>query len=81
MARRARHPGYVLSRSPIGSCEPDSEGLCWCACLLQGAQGASLPLVARLLTEIPTWKPTLLINNGDISYARCGTALRLSCRA
>ncbi len=48
--------------------------LCLCACMLQGAQGASLPLVARLIQEIPTWKPTLLINNGDIAYARSGTA-------
>ena len=37
----------------------------------QGAQGASLLLVERLQQELLTWKPTLAINNGDVSYARC----------
>ncbi len=38
--------------------------------LLQGQQGASLQLTARLQTELADYKPTLAINNGDIAYAR-----------
>ena len=37
---------------------------------VQGQQGASLQLTARLQEEIASFKPTLAINNGDISYAR-----------
>ncbi len=38
---------------------------------LQATQPSSLQLVDRLLDEVKTFKPTLAINNGDISYARC----------
>lgn len=37
---------------------------------MQGQQGASLQLTARLQTELANFKPTLAINNGDIAYAR-----------
>ena len=39
-------------------------------CAVQGQQGASLQLTARLQEEIASFKPTLAINNGDIAYAR-----------
>ena len=39
----------------------------------QAEQGASIPLVQRLVQEITTWKPTLFFHEGDISYARCGS--------
>jgi len=38
----------------------------------QAEQAASIPLVQRLLADIPMWKPTLFFHEGDISYARCG---------
>lgn len=34
----------------------------------------------RLQQELLTWKPTLAINNGDISYARCAHAHACSMR-
>lgn len=37
---------------------------------MQGQQGASLQLTARLQNELATFQPTLAINNGDIAYAR-----------
>ena len=37
---------------------------------LQGQQGASLQLTARLQAELTSFNPTLAINNGDIAYAR-----------
>ena len=42
--------------------------------MLQGQQGASLQLTARLQQELATFKPTLAINNGDIAYARHAAA-------
>ena len=42
--------------------------------MLQGQQGASLQLTARLQAELPSFKPTLAINNGDIAYARQATS-------
>ena len=40
---------------------------------MQAEQGASIPLVQRLVQEITTWKPTLFFHEGDISYARCSS--------
>ncbi|CAL8471017.1 g10559 [Coccomyxa elongata] len=40
----------------------------------QATQPSSLKLVERLLDEVKTFKPTLAINNGDISYARGSVA-------
>jgi hypothetical protein len=45
----------------------------WMSLALQATQPSSLKLVSRLLDEVKTFKPTLAINNGDISYARLGT--------
>lgn len=43
---------------------------------LQGQQGASLQLTARLQAELTSFNPTLAINNGDISYARHATTVQ-----
>ena len=43
-------------------------------CAVQGQQGASLQLTARLQEEVASFKPTLAINNGDIAYARRASA-------
>ena len=61
-----RSSPYPQMSAPSGSPIDANEG----PAHLQAQQGASLPLVARLIEEVANWKPTLAINNGDIAYAR-----------
>ena len=71
------HP-YILAACECAACCFLLRNMCIANMVatgaVQGQQGASLQLTARLQEEIATYKPTLAINNGDIAYARWAPA-------